>query len=134
MTMNISTGVYQVGNAWLTREMRVEAGSVRTIGPQALHEARAFLTSQEIELVLDAARWRYDIPHWRYTKSGPDGETESFHSPDFDDTAWTTGPHILPIVEARATNHHRHRCNGRRGLELLSFLPQRGTNGRPKGS
>jgi hypothetical protein len=44
--------------------------------------------------VLETARWRYDIPHWRWRQYGCGGEAGGVHHGDFDDSAWDVTPHL----------------------------------------
>src|SRR5207253_1151642 len=58
--------VFRVGSELAWRELAVGDG-VETVAIGRGAE-RIPVRGRELALVLDAARWRYDIPHWRWTK------------------------------------------------------------------
>src|ERR1700730_25729 len=98
--MNDQARTYHVGNAWLAREITIENGDVHSATLQLEPRIPLSVSAQELVLVLDSARWRYDIPQWRWTKCGPQGEADGYFRQDFDDSTWDVVPHLLPIFDA----------------------------------
>lgn len=96
---------YLIGGDGLAREVEVsEEGAVSTT---ALHcsGTRLPLHGGELAVLLDAARWRYDISHWRWARSGPDGHESGVAERDFDDSGWAVCPHLHPLYYPAYDDH-----------------------------
>ncbi|MDB5076523.1 MAG: Alpha-L-rhamnosidase domain protein [Chloroflexi bacterium] len=98
--MDDQARTYHVGNAWLEREITIANGDIHSTTLQLEPRTALSSSAHELVLVLDTARWRHDIPQWRWTKCGPTGEADGYFRLDFDDTTWAVVPHLLPIFDA----------------------------------
>ncbi len=98
--MDDKARTYRVGTTWPAREITIDNEGVHTIALHLPDQVPLSLKVRELVLVFDAARWRHDIPQWRWTKSDPHGEAAGYHRQDFDDAGWAVVPHLLPIFDA----------------------------------
>jgi hypothetical protein len=100
------------------RTLAVEDGRLRTI-----ELAGVPVQSEELALVLDAARFRHDVVGWRFSRE----RAEGFAGDDFDDSRWQLVPHLHPIYHLRYEGsgffrHHFSLPTNERGSEATIVL------------
>jgi hypothetical protein len=90
----------------VTRILDLRDGTPRTVAVGAAGAEPSTVTSVELAVVLDTARWRHDIPVWRHRVATPGTDDAGWSWPDIDDDAWRVVPHLQPVLVARASGGH----------------------------
>jgi hypothetical protein len=89
-----------IGSDGVTRVLETDDGRPRTTELR-FGDVVPVVDARELTLVLDGADWRHDIPGWRFTRAGADGQGRGFHAPAFDDTGWLGVSHLHPLYDVR---------------------------------
>jgi hypothetical protein len=97
-----SDSTYRISAASVSRVIRLEGGTPRTIEVTPTLGQGIAVEGQELSIVLDSATWRHDIPMWRWIEEPDEQVPVTWADPGFDDSDWRLAPHLHPVITARA--------------------------------
>ena len=96
--------IYLVGDERFAREVAIVDRQLTTLAVH-IRGARLELDAVELGLLLDSTSWRYDVPHCRWMRSGPEGFELRYAEVDFDDSGWDVCPHLQPLYYPSYDGH-----------------------------
>jgi hypothetical protein len=106
-TVTPATRRFRVGSPDLARVLEIGANGIRTVAIELAGGRQVATGGQELELLLDTARWRHDLASWRHLLGG---DATGFERDDFDDSGWIEVPHLHPDYHPSFTGVARFRA------------------------